>query len=369
MAEKDFYSESIEFNWTIKKLSTFEIQLLNHRFLKRIPKHLYKYRKSGEEGRIPFYVGERKIYTASLNNQNDIFEGVTPATVERIQNLNVEGACRYYKNDMISILSNRFPSLNKDLSEKIFELFLEKHFDKDAIFLLAKGFVKESEQKELKTVIAALVYLFKKLETETDENSDFAKGMRWLANANDLVGAFCMCDSCSHENLWAKYADDFKGYCIEYDLSDPCRSKGSIRFISSLYPVSYVEKKDDDWFKPLFESTIATIGIDGKGDKQKSGMIFHRWFIKTICSKNKERWSNENEWRVIGDANRSYLGPLVSAIIVGHNIDKKDFETIKNCAEKNDFPLKITDIDYLNKKVIVRELMPGDIRRINARHE
>lgn len=365
--KSDFYSESIEFFYSTKKLSTFEIQSLNHPFLRKIPKHLYKYRKSGEEGRIPFYVGERRIFTASLSKQNDVFEGITPATVDRIKKFNVEEMCRYYKNDMISILSSHFPSLDKDLSEKVFELFLEERFDKDAIFSQAKELVKESEQNELKTVIAALVYLFKKMDTETNENSNFAKGMNWLMNANEKIGAYCMCDSCSHENLWADYADGFKGYCIEYDLSNPCTSNSSKKFISSLYPVTYVEKKDDDWFKPLFESTIATIDADGKGNKQRSAMIFNHWLVKTICSKIKGKWSNQNEWRAIGDANRSYPGPLVSAIIVGHNINGKDFEDIRKYANKNGFPLKITDLDYVNKKVIVREITQEDLEIISKR--
>ena len=241
--EKDFYTKSIEFYYATKRLSTYEIQNLKHPFLEEIPKHLYKYRKPGEDGRIDFYIGQRKIYTASFNNLNDIFEGITSATKDRIKKFDGEKMCNYYKDAIISILKNGFPLLDLELSNKIFEIFSEEHFDKDAIFRRSKEFVKKEEQKELKTVISALSYIFEKLDTDMDKNGEFSKGMQLLMDTNNMMGAFCMCDSYSNENLWALYADNFKGYCIEYDLTEPCRSKGSIKFIYSLYPVSYVEKK------------------------------------------------------------------------------------------------------------------------------
>ena len=364
--EKDFYAKSIEFTFQTKKLSTYEIKQLNHPFLSELPKHLYKYRKSGKAGRIDFYVGERKIYTASFNKLNDKFEGVTPATKERILKFDGESMCRYYKDSIISILKERFPSLDVKASNKIFDLILEEHFDKDAIYKRSAMMVKDTERKQLKTIISALSYIFEKMDTELNSNKDFAKGMRLLMNINDEMGAYCMCDSLSNDNLWALYADDFAGYCIEYDLTEPCRSKGSIRFISNLYPVKYVKKKDDDWFKPLFEMTIKTINVDGKASQFNSGVLFNHWMLKVLCSK-KDTWSGEKEWRALGKANTSYTGPLISSIIVGHNICKSDFEKISEYAKKKRYPLMITHIDYNNQEVVAREITEEDIKEINLR--
>ena len=365
--EADFYTKSIQFYYSTKKLTQYEIQELNHPFLKEIPKHLYKYRKSGEEGRASFYIDERKIYTASFNDLNDIFEGITPATKDRILNSTAEKICNHYKEAIISILANRFPGLNVESANNIFEMFSEEHFDNDSIYSRAKSLVSEEQQKELRAVLSAISYIFRQLDSEMDKNGEFAKGMQLLMNTNSLMGAFCMCESYTQENLWAFYADDFKGYCIEYNLTNPCRSKGSIRFIQGLYPVNYVDKKDDDWFKPLFESTVATINIDGKGDKFNSGLIFNHWMTKTLCSKKKQRWSTENEWRFIGKANGKQLGPLISTIIVGHKINKKDFDIIQTYAKKRDYPLKITAINYEKQEVFIRDLTPMDIEEINKR--
>ena len=361
--EKDYYAKAVEFGLSTKKLSISEVKDLNHPFLQEIPAHLYKYRKSGSKGRIEFYVGKRKIYTASLNNLNDKFEGVTPATKNRILNMNGESMCRYYKESIIQILKNRFKSLDAGLASSIFDTILEERFDTDAIYKRVVGFVKDIERKQLKSTISSLTYLFKSMDTEMDKNSEFSHGMELLMNINDEMGAFCMCDSCTNENLWALYSDEFKGYCIEYDFTEPCRSKGSIRTIQNLFPVTYVKKKDDDWFKPLFESTIATINVDGKANPFNSGLIFNNWMLRTVCSK-KSTWSNEKEWRILGNANMSYLGPLVSSIIVGHNISREDFMEIKRFSDKNGFQLKITDIDYENQEVIVRVLEEEDIQKI-----
>ena len=326
--EKDFYSKSIEFMVETKKLSTNEIQSLNHPFLRELPSHLYKYRKSGPKGRIDFYVGKRRIYTASFNDLNDNFEGITPATKNRILSFDAESMCKYYKEPIISILKERFRTMNLNTANLIFDIFIDEHFDKESIYKRVLALVSNNERRQLKTVISSLSYIFEKLETDMNTNSEFAKGMELLMDINNRMGAFCMCDSCTNESLWALYADDFSGYCIEYDLTNPCRSKGSIRFITSLYPVKYVKKKDDDWFKPLFESTIKSINVYGKADRFNGGLIFHHWMLQVLCSK-KDTWSNEREWRALGGANVSYLGPLVSAIIVGHNISKNDFNEIK----------------------------------------
>ena len=56
--DKEYYAKSIEFTLQTKKLSTYEIKQLDHPFLQELPKHLYKYRKSGDNGRIDFYVGK-----------------------------------------------------------------------------------------------------------------------------------------------------------------------------------------------------------------------------------------------------------------------------------------------------------------------
>ena len=365
--EKDFYEKSIEFYFSTKKLSTDEIQKLKHPFLKELPKHLYKYRKPGEEGRADFYIGQRKIYTASFNRLNDVFDGITPATKQRILSFDGQKMCNFYKADIIAILKNRFPSIDENMANQIFDSFSKENFDKESIYARAAKYVTNEERKKLKTVISSLCYIFKNLDTEMGKDNEFAKGMKLLMDINELMGAYCMCDTYSNENLWAHYADEFKGYCIEYDLSNPCKSKGSIRFISALYPVTYVNRKDDDWFKPLFESTIATINIDGRANQFNGALIFHHWMIKTMCSKKINRWSIENEWRNIGKANSSQLGPLVSSIIVGHNINKEDFDTIYRLAKKNNYPVKITCIDYEKQEVAIRDISQADIEKISKR--
>lgn len=365
--EKDYYTKSIEFSLAIKKLSTSEVQNLNHEFIKEIPHHLYKYRKSGFLGRVEFYVGKRQIYTASFNDLNDEFEGVTPATKNRIMSLDGESMCKYYKDSILKILKDRFKSLDMESSNQIFDMIVEEHFDKDSIYKRALVLVKDNERKQLKTVISALSYIFEKMDTEMNKNGDFDKGMRVLMNINSEMGAFCMCDSYANENLWALYADKFSGYCIEYDLTEPCKSRGALKFITSLYPVKYVKKKDDDWFKPLFESTIKSINFDGKANRFNSSIIFHHWMLQTLCSK-RIAYSNEKEWRALGKANTSYLGPLVSAIIVGHNINREDFVKIQTNANKNHFPIKITELDYENQEVVVRDINQSDIDKIMKRN-
>lgn len=365
--EIDFIYKSFKFDNDVRKLSTYEAQKLNHPFLDDIPKHLYKYRKSGAEGRIDFYVGDRKAYTASLNNLNDKFEGVSPVTKERILNLTGTEICIYYKNFIIDTLIDKISSLEFKIAEKIFDIIIDSGFDNEKIYKKCLPLVAETEKKKLRTIISALTYIFSGIDTKLkNDNDDFAKGIRLLLDINNIMGAYCLCDSYSNDNLWADYADDFRGYCIEYDLTEPCRSRGSIRFISQLYPVKYVEKKDDDWFKSLFESTIKSINLNGQANQFDAGLFYRHWFIDVICQK-KKCWSYQKEWRLLGFGNKSQRAPLVSNIIVGHNINNSDFSKIKLYADKNKFPLKITYIDYEKQIVAVRDITSKDIENIKKR--
>ena len=280
--------------------------------------------------------------------------------------MNGEGLCRYYRSSIIEILAKRIPSLNIDYAETIFEFIIEKHFDREAVFECSKSLVKETEQNQLKAAIGALSYIFEKMDTDLNSNESFAKGIKMLANTNDEIGAYCMCDTFSNDSLWDLYADNFAGYCIEYDLTDPCRSKGSIRFVSSLFPIEYVERKDDDWFKPLYETVIKAINVNGKTDLPKGAFLFHHWILKTLCSK-KNVWSGEKEWRFLGKGNSSHRGPIISSIIVGHNINKCDFLKIHKYAEEKRYSLKITDIDYSNQSVMARDITKLDMDLIMSR--
>lgn len=366
--DKDIYLESIEFAIFAKRHSTYEIKELNHPFVNKIPKHLYKYRKSGEEGRKAFYLGDRNIYTASFDklHDDDALEGVTPIVKERIKNNNAESICRYYKQHIISILREKVPSLDLEKSSLIFDAIIDEHFDFDFIYKRICYLVKDEEKKALKTATSAIAYMFRNLDNQANENKDFKKGIEMFLNINELMGAYCVCDTMSNDQLWSLYADRYAGYCIEYDLTDPCKSKGSIKLISGLYPVIYAKKKDDDWFKMLYEAIVKTINIRGKASQFDSGIFFHHWLVKTLCTK-KESWSYEREWRILGNANKSYKGPLISSIIVGHKINKTDFEEIQRYASVLQCKLKITDFDFEKQEVIARDITDNDISLINKR--
>lgn len=362
----DYYKEESDFFFRTNKLSTSDLRYINHPFLNMVPKHLYKYRKCGNKEFIDFYVRKRKMYCASFTELGDEFEGITPATRNRILKMDGVAICKHYKSSFIEILKNKFPSINDELANKIFDIILEENFENPSIYKRVSPLFNDADWKQLRPTLGAYTYLFEKIDEELNSNTSFGKGMRMLLNINDEMGAYSLCDSYKNDNLWCNYASDYKGYCIEYDLTQPLKSRGSYKFITNLFPVIYVDKKDDDWFKKLYEATIQTINLKGKPDRIKSGIFFNQWMTKTLCTK-KKIFSNEYEWRVLGKANTSYLGPLVSCVIVGHKICKEDFDLIQDACNENKFPIKITDIDYENQEVIIRDITPDDIKLINQR--
>ena len=364
---KDKYFElSYDFNEKIKKKSLSEIQDLNHPLNFLIPKHLYKYRRVDKVDRIEFYLNKRKIYTASFNSLNDPFEGITNATKEMLLKHDHKTIFKEYKTMIVDLLVDKVESLNKTFALKIYQLILDNDFNEKKIYESSISFVDKKDRKSLKTIISLLIYIFSNVSSEEDKNKDLEEGIKILINTNTLIGAYCMCESGTNEQLWAAYADNYEGYCIEYDFSKPCKSKGSVNFIKTLFPVIYKQIKDDDWLKVLFETMIKSMDIYGNPNRFNGAIYFKLWFIKVICTKTKNRFY-EKERRFIDTANRKIQGPLISRVIVGHNIKKENFDIIKKYCDKNSYPIAITDLDNINKRVIIRDINEEDIMKINGR--
>jgi hypothetical protein len=116
-------------------------------------------------------------------------------------------------------------------------------------------------------------------------------------------GVFSLARRPDNMALWAKYADDHKGYCLEFsDLSE----------FSHVYEVIYAEKM------PL--SLHLTV------DPSEAGFLY---------TKSPE-WSNEEEARILSKPSGLQVLPRNSlkAIILGENCDPKNEETVLGWVEE-----------------------------------
>lgn len=124
------------------------------------------------------------------------------------------------------------------------------------------------------------------------------------------VYVFCFSEVWNSILMWAHYAGNYNGYCIEYDIK-----KLRNYVIYNLYPVLY-EKEYIDITDNLINCNHNT------------GLICN-------LAKAKE-WEYEKEWRIVEYRNNPfYFRKALEAVYLGKNCSKKVKEDILNLAKNN----------------------------------
>lgn len=164
----------------------------------------------------------------------------------------------------------------------------------------------------------------------------------------NTTGVSCLSESENSLLMWAHYANNHRGLCVEYDLLEINRI---LNF--SAIPVIYSEERTCfDFFNP---QTI-----------EKDTL---KLFIQSLTSKSPE-WSYEKEWRIIRDQgacgdkwNADKKGALLdmvqpNSIILGCAVQPKfEQEVTRYCAANRIdlYKMEKDPIQYcLNKKVVLK---------------
>lgn len=194
----------------------------------------------------------------------------------------------------------------------------------------ANGIVNDTDEIGLTMLLSQKLYpeyngAVEELQRLLDEmDSKLAEKMKNLF----LVG--CLCTSYKNRLMWSHYADSHKGFCIEYDFSEP-----EDEILSKLpLPVVYSEKR------PLVPWKAA---INNSVENMEEA---YAEIMMGLLTKDKE-WEYENEWRIlIGATEDSELAmPKVSCIYLGASIEKENKDKIMTIAKEQNIPVKQMKVD------------------------
>lgn len=131
------------------------------------------------------------------------------------------------------------------------------------------------------------------------------------------------------EEMWRNYADNSKGYCVEYDMQ-------SYNELYTLFPVIYQDDRETNIVTNILSSFIGEMiyGIShGQIATDKSQ------FIRLFLTKNLI-WSYQKEWRLIGDAKQKLPAPSIHAIYMGKNISEINKQQMKDFCQRNKISFK-----------------------------
>ncbi len=163
----------------------------------------------------------------------------------------------------------------------------------------------------------------------------------------ETIGISCLSESENSLLMWAHYADNHRGICVEYNLLE---TNQQLNFTP--VPVMYTD------IKACFDSlNLETIEQDT-----------FKLFIRSITSKSPE-WKYEREWRIIRDdkacgdrwsaENKGALLDMIrpTSIILGCQADEDTrgvFEEYCKASKVNLYKMKKDDSQYrLNKEVVL----------------
>lgn len=143
---------------------------------------------------------------------------------------------------------------------------------------------------------------------------------------------FCFSEVWNSILMWAHYANNYNGYCIEYDMS---KVRDHITY--NLYPVLYE--------KDYIDVTDRVININSN--------------VGIICSLVKaQEWNYEREWRIVEYRNDPfYIRKALKAVYLGGNCSQKNRKDIVQWAKDNNkevYDIEISKTRYeLERKRIV----------------
>lgn len=134
------------------------------------------------------------------------------------------------------------------------------------------------------------------------------------AQAREDIGICSLTESPFIDDLWNRYADKGSGYCIEYEIED-CDW-----ITDELFPVIYEDQREYGVLICLCRNYVSNCINKMRIEYgQKDASQYLRLFISKF-----KKWSQQREWRLLGEKEEHRKAPKIRRIYLGKNIDESN---------------------------------------------
>jgi len=151
-----------------------------------------------------------------------------------------------------------------------------------------------------------------RLSSRFTENPGSAKRRAGIQEALDNMGIASMSEVYDHEPMWAHYADQFRGMCVQYSLN---------RLLKGLNPDVAITR--------MMYSEMEPVLLDDRSNAVDRARL--------CLSSKTVRWASEREWRLFkdneGEARYQDL-KTVTKIFLGSRVSEADERLVRNAADK-----------------------------------
>lgn len=248
------------------------------------------------------------IYNSLSNylKNNGINSNVTKDQIERIHKTYFTEEGEIIKNKFIRYINAKQPGMGLKIYDKIV----------GTIEVYSKEFSKDLEKMCL-GILASI------------------RNDNYKVREKSLV--YCLTEDKSNGPMWENYADNYTGFCIEYDFNRLDNKKfADIKNLVYLLPISYVKEKPIFSLIPFLE--IAMGEFFGKNSEMPNEMLVE---INKQLLRKDFLYSYEKEWRfsIKNEQNHLQSFPFASAIYMGKDITTVNEKHLKVIAKKLGVPL------------------------------
>lgn len=295
------------------KLSAFSCNPLSEKLFSQFPNYLYKYR--------PFdkytveMIEQGYLFLCKANRLNDDREcTVDLSTTDGFDAVNEQIKPEFFEA-IIDYVSMYAPKDQKNMMRDVALRCVNSDYTINRAKLLDYISQTQEYMPQVQTV-AAVNCLAQIPDLLFDEENK--KRMKALfdgaANARETIGLCSLSERPDNEHMWKEYAANDSGYCIEYDFGNDYQ----LSFMT--LPVVYSDIRNnnivDVLIHMLLPEYIKAVSHNRISPDRSS-------YLRLFLTK-EERWSIEEEWRVIGEADTRAFGPKIKRVFVGKNASKEN---------------------------------------------
>ena len=143
----------------------------------------------------------------------------------------------------------------------------------------------------------------------------------------------CSLSALKNKNeMWQNYADDEKGYCIEYDLR-------GYENVNLLFPVVYQDNRETNIVTNMIAAFIGQMIVGmSYGQIAADRSQFMRMFLT-----KDTKWAYQKEWRLLGDANDKLPAPTIHAVYLGKNMTGQSKKQMLDYCQAHDIAVHIEE--------------------------
>ena len=291
----------------------------------QLPKSLFKYRKFDD---YTFeMLNEKYVFLSPANKQDDETECMAHVNIEDLVDLETTNLKAYCVDKIIENIS---PHLSKDKHDYLKYKFhmimtpdgtLRNHF----MLQFESDLKKECPTLDTVALINAMADIPKRLDTPKQKEA-VGNLITLALNARGTMGICSLGETYDNEDLWTRYGGGHTGYCIEYDID-------SYEYKNEILPVLYVDenKRETNAIIQIVNTFVNVLLEKITQGKIKPDKFQYLSLFLTKYTK----WSQQNEWRILGKAFDHRPAPKIKKIIVGKNASQQDLKKIKEFCVNN----------------------------------